>query len=232
MSEKTSSSSGDLREQITRLGELEPWFHCIDFGEGVFTREPVEHLEKLWNAIEHHVPQNLDGLSALDIGCNAGFFSTSLKKKNAASVMGIDMSPNYLRQAKFVADALQLDIHYQLLSIYDIGALGKKFDLVLCLGVIYHLINPFEAARAIWSVANKLAVIESAVIPDDTERPLWELVFPGFDQNDHAGVDTECCYNWWFPNMAGLKTIFLKAGFRSAETIYRNQDRGAIICRK
>ena len=227
MNDQNNRTKEKILKEIEALNQIEPWFHCIDLGNGIQTRDSVPHLKNLWHAIDSTLPLDLKGYSVLDIGCNAGFFSTSMKRKNADFVVGIDTSPEYIKQAEYVRDLLRLDIDYSLLTIYDLPALERSFNIVLCLGVIYHVIDPFNAARSVWNVTKDVAIIESAVTVDKSERPVWEFVFPGYDNTDQ-----ERCYNWWFPNEAGMKQLFLKAGFGSVETIYNQDDRAAIICRK
>ena len=109
MSESAKSyTPEELLKKIQDLGHTESWFHCIDFGNGVKTREPVPHLQDLWARIQLHIPADLSGKSVLDIGCNAGFFSVAAKQRNADHVLGIDASPGFLKQAEFVRDVLGL----------------------------------------------------------------------------------------------------------------------------
>jgi tRNA (mo5U34)-methyltransferase len=60
-------------------------------------------------------------------------------------VLGIDWDEAYLSQARFAAAILGLDIEYRKLSVYDVGALRERFDVVLFMGVLYHLRHPLLA---------------------------------------------------------------------------------------
>jgi tRNA (mo5U34)-methyltransferase len=235
----SESNSGCSSEQITRrieeLGKEEPWFHCIDLGNGIRTmQDTLPHLQRLWDHISRSVPGDLSGKSVLDIGCNAGFFSVQAKRSNANYVLGIDLSDGFLRQAAFVRDVLDLDIDYKKMSIFDVPSLGIKFDIVLCLGVIYHCPDPFSAARCIESITKHVAVVESAVVAYETavNKPIWEFVFPGYNDASDAREANDRRFNWWFPNMKGLGTLFRSAGFTNVQTIYEDHDRGTIACYK
>ena len=82
----------------------------------------------------------------LDIGCNAGFYSVEMKRRGAGRVLGIDSDERYLAQARLAAEALGFaDIEFRKLSVYDVGALGERFDLVIFMGVLYHLRHPLLA---------------------------------------------------------------------------------------
>lgn len=228
-------SKDQLVRKIADLGKEEPWFHCIDLGHGIKTMtEPVQHLENLWHYIGKNIPEDLSGKRVLDMGCNAGFFSVKAKQRNADYVMGIDTSSGYLRQAQFVKDVLELDIHYRKLSIYELPKVDLKFDLVLCLGVIYHCADPFGAAKTVAAVCQDTAIVESALLSSKelSDRAIWEFVFPGYKSAAGASNETERHYNWWFPNMTGLKDLFEKAGFSRVTTMHEVGDRGSIICHK
>jgi hypothetical protein len=78
------------REEIlAELKRLEPWFHRIDLGGGIFTKtesvmgEPVDHPFGPWQTIQKLLPHELSGKTVLDVGCNAGFYSFEAKRRGA-----------------------------------------------------------------------------------------------------------------------------------------------------
>jgi len=232
---KSSHKPEEILQKIEELGREEPWFHCIDLGNGIRTmQEPWPHLQNLWDRISELIPSDLSDKSVLDIGCNAGFFSVQAKKRNADYVLGIDLCDGFLKQAEFVKNVLDLDIEYRKMSVYEVPQLNIKFDIVLCLGVIYHCADPFLAARCVESVTGQVSFVESAIVKYGpvTDKPLWEFIFPGYDHQSDPAEKTERCYNWWFPNLEGLRNMFQAAGFRKVEAVYEIGDRGAIICYK
>ena len=80
------------------------------------------------------MPDDLTGKTVLDIGCNGGFYAIEMKRRNAARVVAIDIDPDYLRQARFAARVLGIEIEFERLSVYDVAKLGERFDIVLFLG--------------------------------------------------------------------------------------------------
>src|SRR5439155_14660893 len=98
-----------------------------------------------WRQFSHTIPADLSGRTVLDIGCNAGFYSLEMKRRGASRVVWIDTDETYLAQARFAADVMDADIDFRCLSIYDVAALGERFDLVLFMGVLYHLRHPLLA---------------------------------------------------------------------------------------
>src|SRR3569833_2501857 len=84
----------------SKIRELQPWFHNLHLPNGQQTA-PDNYIGDFpkfkWNDIKRHIPKDLEGLTALDFGCNAGFYSFELAKRGA-NVLGIDLDPHYLRQ--------------------------------------------------------------------------------------------------------------------------------------
>src|ERR671938_122757 len=85
-----------------------------------------------------------------------------MKARGAERVLGVDYDEDYLAQARFAAQVRGLDIEFRKLSVYDVGALGERFDVVLFLGVFYHLRHPLLALDLIHEhVAKDLLVFQS-----------------------------------------------------------------------
>ncbi|MFN4141896.1 TIGR04290 family methyltransferase [Aestuariivirga sp.] len=212
-----------LRREVEELG---PWFHNIDL-HGVKTA-PDHFLGDYptikWRRFAAALPQDLAGKSVLDIGCNGGFYSIEMKRRGAARVLGMDWDEAYLAQARFASKVLGLDIEYRQLSVYDVGALGERFDLVLFMGVLYHLRHPLLALDLIREhVAGDILVFQSmqrgSSAPGHFEGdyPFAETAhfdeahYPKlhFIENRYAGDPT----NWWVPNRACAEAMLRSAGF-------------------
>ena len=84
-------------------------------------------------------------MSVLDVGCNAGFFALEMKRRGAAEVVAVDSDPRYLAQARLASEVSGLPLDLRQLSVYDVARLGRRFDLVIFLGVLYHLRHPLLA---------------------------------------------------------------------------------------
>ena len=133
-----------IERQVASLG---PWFHNLDLG-GVQTA-PNHFLGDYpalkWRQFAEAVPTDLSGRTVLDIGCNAGFYSLEMKRRGADRVVGLDSDETYLAQARFAAEVCGAQIEFRQLSVYDVARLGERFDLVLFMGVLYHLRHPLLA---------------------------------------------------------------------------------------
>jgi tRNA (mo5U34)-methyltransferase len=218
-----SLSPSEIRDKVAALG---PWFHNLDLN-GVPTA-PAHFLGDYpnvkWRRFADAVPQDLTGKTVLDIGCNAGFYSMEMKRRGAARVVGIDSDDEYLEQARFASGVKGLDIEFRRLSVYDVGALRETFDLVLFLGVLYHLRHPLLALDLIHEhVAGDLLLFQSMqrgsteVKPLEKDHDFWTVdIFddPGypklhFVEHKYAQDWT----NWWVPNRACAEAMLRSAGF-------------------
>jgi tRNA (mo5U34)-methyltransferase len=192
-----------------------------------------------WNRFSTALPHDLTGRSVLDIGCNAGFYAMEMKRRGAARVLGIDEDPDYLEQARFAAEVNHLEIEFRGLSVYDVGAIGESFDIVLFLGVLYHLRHPLLALDLIREHAARDLLVfqsmqrgsrEAGELAEDYD--FWETAefdrpdFPKlhFIEKRYAGDPT----NWWVPNRACAEAMLRSAGF----AIESHPEDEVYICRR
>ncbi len=220
------SAGGDdapLRRRVEALG---PWFHNFDI-EGVATApdHPLGDFPAFkWRTFADAIPADLGGRTVLDIGCNAGFYALEMKRRGADRVLGIDEDGRYLRQAAFAAERLGLDVEFERMSVYDVPALKRRFDVVLFLGVLYHLRHPLLALDLIHAhAADDLLVFQSLLRGDDDvpaiddDHGFEETAVFGrsgypvmhFVEHRYAGDPT----NWWIPNRACAEAMLRSAGF-------------------
>ncbi len=214
----------EIEQQVGRLGQ---WFHNLDLN-GVQTAPDHflgDYPRNKFSRFAHLVPQDLTGKTVLDIGCNAGFYSFEMKRRGAARVVGIDSDDRYLDQARFAADALGVDgVTFRNLSIYDVGRLGERFDLVIFMGVLYHLRHPLLALDLIREhVADDLMLFQTLTRGAD-EVAAVEADYD-FEQSDHfqdpgyprmAFIEhawSRDRTNWWVPNRAGVEAMLRASGF-------------------
>lgn len=233
----TRYSTDDIRQRAAALG---PWFHNIDLA-GVATA-PEHFLGDYpaikWRRFAHALPADLSGRTVLDIGCNGGFYAIEMKRRGAARVLAIDIDEDYLRQARFAAEVVGLDIEFAQLSVYDMALLNERFDIVFFLGVLYHLRHPLLALDLIRDhVVRDLFVCQSMqrgdpiAVPLASDYPFQETAifeqrgFPrlAFIEHCYAGDDT----NWWIPNRACTAAMLRSAGF----VIDSNPEEEVFICR-
>ena len=213
-----------LRERVAALG---PWFHNMEIG-GVATApdHPLGDYPRVkWARFAHAVPADLTGRSVLDIGCNGGFYSMEMKRRGAARVLGLDHDADYLAQARFAAEVEGLDIEFAQGSVYDVAALGEMFDVVIFMGVLYHLRHPLLALDLIHAhVAKHLLIFQSMlrgsadIAPVAADYAFSETAHfdaPGYPKMHFIERDyAQDCTNWWAPNSACAQAMLRSAGFR------------------
>ena len=228
----------DLEQTISDLG---PWFHNLRI-DGVETAP--EHFlgdfpDSKWRRFRDALPEDLEGRSVLDIGCNSGFYALRMKERNAGRVVAIDSDPRYLRQAEFAIDRSPHDIELRQMSVYDLPRLGERFDLVIFMGVFYHLRHPLLALDLIHEhVADDMMLFQSLQRGSPAEAPVEENYpfeneeifsrddYPRlhFVEHRYAGDPT----NWFIPNAAASQAMLRSAGFAPTRTA----DPEVYLCRR
>ncbi len=219
--------NGMTQEEIERrVEELGEWFHNLDLA-GVKTAPRHflgDYPSIVWQAIAAELPRDLEGKTVLDVGCNAGFFSLEMKRRGAARVVGIDSDERYLAQARLASEVSGLDVELARLSVYDVASLRERFDVVLFMGVLYHLRHPLLALDLLHEHAAKDLLVFQSMLRgsngalrtepdypyaerDVFEHPAWPKLH--FVERSYAHDWT----NWWIPNRACAEAMLRSSGF-------------------
>ena len=195
-----------------------PWFHSIALRPGIVTAgtKAAAVLAAEEEALLGPLP--LEGLTVLDIGAWNGFHSLAARRRGAARVLATDSHcwdhPHYRGREtlELCAAELGLDIETLHLDPTQIGSGLGRFDVVLFLGVFYHLRDPIPVMDALGAVTGQCLLIETH--QDALEQPRPMMVFyPGTEVSDDAT-------NWWGPNPPLMLHLLLQAGFD--RIYYRN----------
>lgn len=209
-----SMNRDDLRSKADALR----WYHTIDLGQGVITKGIDSSPERLARVA---LPADLSGRSVLDIGAWDGFFSFEAERRHAARVVATDYyawhgvgwgtgqgkAGFHLAREALNSRVEDVDIDVMDLSAEQVG----RFDVVLFLGVLYHLPNPLLALERVASVTADLLILETVVDMVGVSRPAAAF-YPGRELN---GDPT----NWWGPNHAAVCGMLLSVGFNRVEVI-------------
>jgi tRNA (mo5U34)-methyltransferase len=224
----TLQSPGAHVPEIAALG---PWFHNLHLPGGVQTApdHPLgDFPASKWRHVAGLVPADLAGWSALDIGCNAGFYSFELARRGA-TVLGVDVDEHYLRQARWAAERLDAvqRVEFRRQQVYDLARSDESWDLVLFLGVLYHLRHPLLALDLVARRTRKLLVLQTLTMPDAAApEPSANVPFdrrellaaPGWPKAafvEHRLADDPT--NWWVANAAGVEAMARSAGLEVVE---------------
>ena len=220
----TRDINGKLRSAVR---SLEPWFHNLHLPGGVQTA-PGHYLGDYprfqWNDIQSHIPKNLEGCTALDIGCNAGFYSFELAKRGA-EVLGIDPDPHYLKQAKWAAKQLNLQhkVKFRQMQVYDLARSNRSFDIVLFMGVFHRLRYPMLALDIVTQKVKKMMIFQALTMPGgevfepkadisiDQKKQMLKKGWPlmSFIEKKLGGDAA----NWWAPNHSCILAMLRTCGF-------------------
>lgn len=217
---KTSELTEDIRG-------LAPWFHNLHLPDGTETA-PDHFLGDFpnfkWQEIAPFIPEDLTGWCALDIGCNAGFYTFELARRGAR-VLGIDCDGHYLDQARWAARQFRLEerVDFRQMQVYDLARVKGKFDLVLFMGVFYHLRYPMLALDIVAQKTSGMMLFQTITMPGreiagqpdfllNERDALLEKGWPkmAFIEDRFAGDPT----NWWITNHAGVEAMLRSAGMR------------------
>ena len=222
-----------------RISELGVWFHNMNLG-GVPTA-PAHFLGDYpackWENLQTGIPQDLSGKSVLDIGCNGGFYSVEMKRRGASRVVAIDSDERYLEQAKFAAQMSQTDIEFRQMDVYDTPQLKEKFDVVLFMGVLYHLRHPLLALDLLYEHVVGDTLVFQSLLRGSFHVAVVQENRPFEDKDVFLQDGFPCMYfvekryaddptNWWIPNRACVEAMLRSAGF----TIVAQPEDEVYVC--
>lgn len=207
-----------LREQVEKL----KWFHTIDFGHGIITQGVDDSPGKMKTL---DLPRDLRGMTVLDIGAWDGFFSFETERRGASRILATDYfcwnGPGWgtkdgfeLARRVFHSKVEDMDIDVMDISPEKVG----MFDLVLFLGILYHMQHPLLALEKLFSVTQGQAIVETHVDLLDCEWPAMRY-YPETELNGDGS-------NWWGPNPGAVEAMLKTVGFRAVKPVYlrRFQD--------
>jgi tRNA (mo5U34)-methyltransferase len=217
------------QQEVDRL----QWWHSIDLGRGVVTKGQ-KALSLLKSEADIALRHGVEGKTVLDVGAWDGAFSFESKRRGASHVLATDyycwLGPGLGKGKKECFElarcSLELDVIDMNIDVLDISPETTGiFDIVLFLGVLYHLKNPFLALEKMAAVTKSLLVVETETALDTLGRPAMAF-FPGKELNNDPT-------NWWAPNIECVRYMLYDCGFKKVEVTPHpealkqlNMDRG------
>ncbi len=197
-----------LRQEVAK----HEWFHTIDLGQGVVT--PGRQVPGKNTLPRLGLPEDLGGKTVLDIGAWDGFFSFEAERRGAKRVLATDShawwgskAPFELARRALGSRVEDCDIDVMELAPERIGT----FDVVLFLGVLYHLRHPLLALEKVFSVTGEHLILETVTDLVWTRYPVMRF-YPG---NELAGDAS----NWFGPNPPAILGMLRAAGFSRAKIV-------------
>lgn len=165
----SSAAPGGLAREVERLG---PWRVPFELAGGLVTMpESIERdvtesrilyrRELIVDTVRELLGDELRQMSFLDIGCNSGYFSLELAARGAGRVDGIDLRPENIEQARFLAAHYGLDnVSFEVVDV-DAMSGDRRWDVVLNLGVLYHVVDPLQLLRRTYEQCRRFAVVDT-----------------------------------------------------------------------
>jgi tRNA (mo5U34)-methyltransferase len=102
-----------------------------------------------YNILRPHF--NLKDKRVADIGCNNGYYLFKMLEDEPKKLVGFDPTPLFWCQFDFINRFAKTDIIYELLGVEDLADYGEKFDVIFCLGVLYHRSDPLGCLKSLFS---------------------------------------------------------------------------------
>ena len=246
-SKKTYAMTIDLSVDNSHLSTTEveemiasrAWWHRIEIRPGIITPGTKDTVTELNTRMG--LPNRLDGLSVLDIGAADGFYAFECEKRGA-EVTGVDVRRATESGFGLARSLLGSNAKHLHGSIYNLdAAVIGQYDLVLCLGVLYHLRYPLLALDNLWSICKDRLIIESQIcdrhflkhdqqpaVLTDLSPELAHASLAQFYPDSELSNDVT---NWWSPTAACLSQMLTTSGFEN-QIFFSDGARAVFHCRK
>jgi len=239
----------DLAEQQRRINQI-AWYHEFDFPNGLTARSQtpdVEYHRKTWAFIAAQLDRlDFRGKTVLDLGCWDGYWSFYAERRGASRVLATDdSSQNWAGSAgvllakKLFKSSVETDLN---VSVYDVAKIGETFDIILCLGIYYHLVDPFYAFSQIRHCCHRktMVVFEGDatfslranlmrydLVADSNFTPTPQVLAQMLEASYFRVVSqTPMISSKWHRRLRGLARIF----FRSSPSLPLQMTRLVTVC--
>ena len=223
----------EIRRRVAAHGR---WFHEIELAPGVVTPGEDSNRLKLPVLDELGLPRDARGLRVLDVGCSDGYFSFEMERRGA-EVVAVDFVPEQATGFAVAREALGSRVEYRCDNVYALDpARYGEFDVVLLLGVLYHLRKPLAALDAVRGVTRAggrlflatLLIDEFVQLPDGRTTRLADLhpdlagipLWQAYPRDTLNGDFTNC----FAPNRRALECALEEAQFAVEQ--FRQLDMG------
>jgi SAM-dependent methyltransferase len=219
----------DAEELQRRIAAFSRWHYRFEFEGGIST--PIDdnvdmnrHEQRrryFFDALLKVNDGSLKGLRVLDLGCNAGFWSLQAAEAGADFVLGVDGRQMHVEQASLVFEAKGIDpsrYRFEEANIFE-QDFGERFDVVLCLGLMYHISKPVELFEIFDRVGAEMVVIDTSVSFAPTS--FFEVSRDRDMDDPRNAVDYEIVL---VPNRGALIELAAEFGYKTVPLAHNMSD--------
>lgn len=153
---------------------------------------------------------NLKDKKVADIGCNNGYYLFRMQEDKPKLLVGFDPSPLYKTQFDFINHFVKSDIVYELLGVEHLSMYEEKFDIIFCLGVLYHRSDPVAMLKSLFKGLEKdgEVILDTFYIDGEDEMALCP-------QSSYSKIPNI----YFVPTIKALKNWCFRAGFNEFELL-------------
>jgi len=225
----------ETRDKISKI----KWWHTIYLGKEYGFTDGIQ------GSILHYLymPDDFTGKTVLDIGAVDGLYSFEAEARKAKRILAIDSHAwqnkqyssykdlntgkdgfNLAREVlKSKVEDLELNDFNEEITVEKLG----EWDVVFCLGILYHMKDPFRLIRNLGKMTKEFLLLETHT--DSNNTYAWGATATpamSFYPGDELNKDET---NWWGPNLACIRAMLKVAGFKKVEIKYTSGAGRAVL---
>ena len=208
-------------EQLQEMNSIN-WWHQMELGGATTNGKDLSQ----WKLSVIDMPKDLKGRSVIDVGAWDGFFSFEAERRGA-NVLAIDTNEwneftdehGRLHTGKkgfdFAHKILNSKVGSEEIEVMDLNKHGRMgADLVLCLGILYHMKDPFGMCKVMYDITadDGMCILETHTDLENANVPMM-----AFYPNNECNNDSS---NWFGPNPHAVIAMLKAAGFDEVEMVF------------
>ncbi len=205
---QTEPLEQDGQDQIDTLARaMKPWRKGPFQINSLFIDTEWQSFIK-YNLLEPYF--SLEGKTVGDIGCNNGYYLFRMLKHKPKKLVGFDPSALFYTQFSFINHFIKSDIAYELLGVEHLGMYEHKFDVLFCLGVLYHRSDPIATLKSLYKGLENGGELFLDTFMIDGEEDVALTPFERYSKIPNI---------YFIPTINALKNWCHRAGFKDVEVL-------------
>ena len=195
----------DSLRQVAQM--MKPWRKGPFRLFGLFIDSEWQSFKK-YNLLRPHF--NLTDKRVADIGCNNGYYMFRMLEDSPKLLVGFDPSPLFKTQFDLINRFAKSPIRYELLGVEHTPFYEERFDVIFCLGVLYHRSDPIATLRQLYKALDKAGELFIDSFYIDGEEPV--SLTPKSTYSKIPNIH-------FIPTVSALRNWAMRAGFSDFELL-------------